>query len=68
MLRYGIPDFKLEKSIIDRRIDLLKEEGIIFKTNTEVGKNFSVENLKKYDSVVLCSGATIKRNFKLYTE
>ena len=65
LLRYGIPDFKLEKSIIDRRIDLLKEEGIIFKTNTEVGKNFSVENLKKYDSVVLCSGATIKRNLPI---
>jgi len=65
LLRYGIPDFKLEKSIIDRRIDLLKEEGIIFKTNTEVGKNFSLENLKKYDSVVLCSGATIKRNLPI---
>ena len=65
LLRYGIPDFKLEKSIIDRRIDLLKEEGIIFKTNTEVGKNFSIENLKKYDSVVLCSGATIKRNLPI---
>ena len=65
LLRYGIPDFKLEKSIIDRRINLLKEEGIIFKTNTEVGKNFSIENLKKYDSVVLCSGATIKRNLPI---
>ena len=65
LLRYGIPDFKLEKSIIDRRIDLLKEEGIIFKTNTEVGKNFSIENLKKFDSVVLCNGATIKRNLPI---
>ena len=65
LLRYGIPDFKMEKNIIDRRLSRLKEEGINFFTNKEVGKNYPVENLKKYDSVVLCGGATIKRNLPI---
>ena len=65
LLRYGIPDFKMEKNIIDRRVDVLIKEGITFKTNTEVGKNFSTEKLKKYDAVVLCAGATIKRNLPI---
>ena len=65
LLRYGIPDFKMEKNIIDRRIEILTQEGIIFKTDVEVGKNFSVENLKKYDAVVLCTGATIKRDLPI---
>lgn len=62
LLRYGIPDFKLQKNIIDRRVDVLKEEGIIFKTNAHVGKTISVETLKNdFDAVVLCGGATVKR-------
>jgi glutamate synthase (NADPH/NADH) small chain len=65
LLRYGIPDFKMKKNIIDRRLAVLKQEGINFFTNKEVGKNYSVENLKKYDSVVLCGGATIKRNLPI---
>ena len=65
LLRYGIPDFKMEKNIIDRRLFQLKEEGVNFFTNKEVGKNYPVENLKKYDSVVLCGGATIKRNLPI---
>ncbi len=62
LLRYGIPNFKLEKEIIDRRVAILKAEGIIFKTNTEVGKNFSVEKLKTFDAIVLCGGATVRRS------
>ena len=65
LLRYGIPDFKMEKNIIDRRVEVLIKEGITFKTNTEVGKNFSIEKLKKYDAVVLCAGATTKRNLPI---
>ena len=62
LLRYGIPDFKLEKHIIDRRVSVLEEEGIIFKTNVHVGKNVSIETLKnEFDAIVLCGGATIKR-------
>jgi len=62
LLRYGIPNFKLEKGIIDRRINILVEEGILFKTNMNVGVNYSVEKLKDFDAVVLCGGATEKRS------
>lgn len=62
LLRYGIPNFKLEKGIIDRRIAILEAEGITFKTNVNVGVNYSVEKLKEFDAVVLCGGATQRRN------
>lgn len=65
LLRYGIPDFKMEKHIIDRRLDQMTEEGIKFRTETEVGKNYSVEELKNFDAVVLCGGATEKRNLPI---
>jgi len=62
LLRYGIPDFKLEKHIIDRRIAVLEEEGIVFINNAHVGKNISIETLKgDFDTIVLCGGATIRR-------
>jgi len=62
LLRYGIPNFKLEKGIIDRRINILEEEGIQFVTNTNVGVNYKVEKLNKFDAVVLCGGATLRRS------
>ena len=62
LLRYGIPNFKLEKGIIDRRVAILEEEGIVFKTNVNVGVNYSVEKLKEFDAVVLCGGATLRRS------
>ena len=65
LLRYGIPDFKMEKHVIDRRLSILEEEGIKFYTETEVGKDLSCEELKQYDSIVLCGGATIKRNLPI---
>ncbi|WP_213523264.1 glutamate synthase subunit beta [Nonlabens sp.] len=66
LLRYGIPDFKLQKDVIDRRLQVLEEEGIIFKTNSEVGKNISVEKLKSdHDAIVLCGGATIRRGIPI---
>jgi glutamate synthase (NADPH/NADH) small chain len=61
LLRYGIPNFKLEKGIIDRRVAILEAEGITFKTNVHVGVNFSVQDLNAFDSVVLCGGATERR-------
>lgn len=61
LLRYGIPNFKLEKELIDRRVAILEEEGIIFKTNVHVGVNYSVTELNNFDSVVLCGGATQNR-------
>tara|TARA_Y100000389_G_scaffold144935_1_gene143372 strand:- start:1271 stop:2731 length:1461 start_codon:yes stop_codon:yes gene_type:complete len=65
LLRYGIPDFKMEKHIIDRRINVLKKEGIKFKTNIDVGENYSIKELKKFDAIVLCTGATIKRSLPI---
>ncbi len=62
LLRYGIPNFKMEKGIIDRRIAILKAEGITFKTNINVGVNYSIEELKNFDSIVLCGGATERRS------
>ena len=63
LLRFGIPDFKLDKKIIDRRVKLLDNEGIIFKTNKCLGKDLSLERLESiYDAVVLCIGSTIPRD------
>jgi glutamate synthase (NADPH/NADH) small chain len=62
LLRYGIPNFKLEKEIIDRRIAILKAEGIIFKTNVNVGVNYDIAELNEFDAIVLCGGATVRRS------
>lgn len=62
LLRYGIPNFKLEKEIIDRRIKILEQEGIIFKTNVNVGVNYDIKNLDYFDAIVLCGGATKRRS------
>ena len=63
LLRYGIPDFKLEKWVVERRITLMEQEGIIFKCNANVGGNISVNDvLREYQAVVLAGGATIPRN------
>lgn len=61
LLRYGIPNFKLEKGIIDRRVAILEAEGITFKVNANVGVNYAIEDLKAFDSIVLCGGATERR-------
>ena len=66
LLRYGIPDFKMEKNIIDRRLKILEAEGIIFKCNVEVGKTIKIENIEKeFDAVLLCTGASIKRELPI---
>ena len=63
LLMYGIPNMKLEKWVIDRRVDILKEEGIDFVTSTDVGRDISAEELKQqYDAVVLCCGAKQPRD------
>ena len=62
LLRYGIPNFKLEKGIIDRRIAILEAEGVSFEVNVNVGVNYDVEELKDFDAVVLCGGATESRS------
>ena len=62
LLRYGIPNFKMEKGIIDRRLKILEAEGITFKTNINVGVNYDIEELKAFDAVVLCGGSTQRRS------
>ncbi len=63
LLRYGIPDFKMEKHLIDRRIDQMAAEGVVFRTNTEVGRDISVNTLlDQYHAVVLTGGAEWPRN------
>jgi glutamate synthase (NADPH/NADH) small chain len=66
LLRYGIPDFKMEKHVIDRRIKILEAEGIIFKTNAHVGVNVDANKLKEeFDAIVICGGATVRRNIPI---
>jgi glutamate synthase (NADPH/NADH) small chain len=66
LLRYGIPDFKMEKNIIDRRLKVMQAEGINFKINIEVGKTISAEDIEnEYDVIVICTGASIKRELPI---
>ena len=63
LLMYGIPNMKLEKWVIDRRVKILQDEGIEFVMNADVGGNVSAEELQdKYDAVVLCCGAKQARD------
>ena len=63
---YGIPNMKLDKKIVSRRIDLMKSEGIIFRTETDVGKDISFEELKReFDAIVICCGAKKPRDLKV---
>lgn len=66
LLRYGIPDFKLNKAVIDRRIALLEKEGIEFKVNTYVGTDFNTKTLlDDFDAVVLAGGSTVPRDLPI---
>ncbi|MEO3945551.1 glutamate synthase subunit beta [Gorillibacterium sp. CAU 1737] len=66
LLMYGIPNMKLEKTVVQRRVDLLAEEGVRFITGTEIGKDIPADQLKaEYDAVVLCGGATQGRDLKI---
>ena len=66
LLRYGIPEFKMEKRILDRRLELLVAEGIEFRTNAEVGVNVTVGELHRdYDALLLAGGAEAPRDLKV---
>lgn len=66
LLRYGIPNMKLEKWVIDRRVYLMEEEGVTFVTNTNIGVDISAKELqKKFDRVVLACGASNPRDIKV---
>ncbi len=66
LLMYGIPNMKLDKRIVQRRIDVMAAEGVTFVTGTEVGKNYPAERLRRdFDAVVLCGGATRARDLPI---
>ena len=66
LLRYGIPDFKLEKWVIDRRVAVMEEEGVIFKCNSNVGVNVSINDLlREFHAIVLAGGSTIPRDLPI---
>ena len=66
LLRYGIPDFKLEKSVVQRRVKIMEGEGITFKTNAFIGKDIPVSDLEnEFDAVVICAGSTKPRDLPI---
>jgi len=66
LLRYGIPDFKMEKHLINRRMVQMEAEGVSFRTSTEVGVNISVDSLKEnFDAIVLAGGAEEPRKLEI---
>jgi glutamate synthase (NADPH/NADH) small chain len=66
LLRYGIPDFKLEKWVVERRIKIMDDEGVRFKVNAEVGKNINPDELKEdFDAIVICTGSTVPRDLPI---
>lgn len=63
LLRLGIPDFKLEKYVVERRVQQMRDEGIEFRTGVYVGQDLTVDDLKRdFDAVLLCIGSTVARN------
>ncbi len=66
LLRYGIPEFKMEKRFLDRRLRLMQEGGVVFRTNSNIGVNVKTEDLRKeFDAIVLAGGATHPRDLPI---
>jgi glutamate synthase (NADPH) small chain len=66
LMRYGIPEFKMEKQVLEKRLDQMKSEGVEFRVNAHVGVNVSVEELRKnHDAIVLTGGACEARDLKV---
>lgn len=66
LLMYGIPNPHLDKKVVQRRVDLMAEEGVIFQTNTEIGKDIPGEQLMSdFDAVVICTGSTTPRDLNI---
>lgn len=62
LLRYGIPDFKLDKNIVKRRVDLMEKEGIIFETNVQIGSEIKLSKLlSDFDAILIATGSTTPR-------
>jgi glutamate synthase (NADPH) small chain len=66
LLQYGIPDFKLEKWVVERRIKLMEEEGVIFECNANVGVNVNMNDLlREYNAIILATGSTVPRDLEV---
>jgi glutamate synthase (NADPH/NADH) small chain len=66
LLMYGIPNMKLEKETVERRVNLLREEGIEFVTNADIGRTVDVNEVRaNYDAMALCLGATKPRDLSI---
>ena len=66
LMRYGIPEFKMEKRVLDRRLDQMRAEGVQFQTNAYIGRNIPAEDLRQeYDAILLCGGAEAPRDLKV---
>ncbi len=66
LLRFGIPDFKLEKWVVERRTEIMKEEGVTFKTSVHVGKDVTAQELQnEFDAVLFCTGAEVPRDLPI---
>ncbi|MEK6569359.1 MAG: glutamate synthase subunit beta, partial [candidate division NC10 bacterium] len=66
LLRYGIPEFKMEKRVLDRRLELMEKEEIAFRTNANIGVDVPVEELRReFDAILLAGGATAPRDLKI---
>jgi glutamate synthase (NADPH/NADH) small chain len=66
LMRYGIPDFKMEKRVLDRRLEQMAAEGVRFETKAHIGGNVPAEDLRKeYDAILLCGGAEAPRDLKV---
>jgi glutamate synthase (NADPH/NADH) small chain len=66
LLRYGIPEFKMEKRVLDRRLAIMDAEGVRFRTNANIGAGIPADELRReFDAIVLCGGATIPRDLPI---
>ncbi len=66
LLRYGIPDFKLGKEILDRRISMMEQEGVAFRTNAHVGVNIPINEIQdEHDAILMCAGSTVARDLHI---
>jgi glutamate synthase (NADPH/NADH) small chain len=66
LLRYGIPEFKMEKRVLDRRLAIMEAEGVKFRTNANIGVAIPADELRReFDAVVLCGGATVPRDLPI---
>jgi glutamate synthase (NADPH/NADH) small chain len=66
LLRYGIPEFKMEKRVLDRRLKVMEAEGVRFRTNANIGGNVPAEELRReFDAIVLAGGSTIPRDLPI---